>query len=653
MLAFICPHCGIRLQMDERFAGQPVECGGCHRAVNVPSAFKENSAPSPQVNPDVLAFLAAAQAEDELGRLGPYRILSVLGSGGMGVVFRAEDPRLQREVALKIMLPSLAANPVARERFLREARAAAALEHDHVVRLYEVAEENGVPFLAMQLLEGRSLEERLRREKRLPIREVMRIGRETAEALWAAHQKGLVHRDVKPSNLWLEGERGRVKVLDFGLVGAAGAPSQLTQLGTVIGSPGYIAPELARGGTTDPRGDLFSLGCVMYRMCTGELPFKGTDLVSFLAVAALETPRPIREMNSTVPPTLSKLVLKMLEQDPADRPISARMVAETIRAVEADEPSRQVPKIGVPRALSRSEVGTTLVDQPPSRGGGSEVARPSRTPSQVRKVEDRPPISDVVAVADEPTQTDAPLPRHDDIRSPTSPIPFVVAGLVLLGLAILAIGGVGTWWVLKSRVGSSASSGTPATDKRVEPFPLDRDKGKEPNPPPQAENDGPKGWTVLFRADDPNVWNTVSNGEKYAIPLHKAPARIRYLRLRRMDTRETLIVPMSRAQLDRATEPVGAGGYAWNGTAKLEWGGRHLGIAQGPRLKFPIKRGLIAVFNVGWDVFVGSGFGHQCFNDNTGQYFCWRGQQIKRTVFEIAVTDDDLTGEERRCLLSN
>src|SRR5262249_7079741 len=160
--------------------------------------------------------------------LGPYRVLKVLGAGGMGVVFHAEDPQLQRAVALKVVLPALAASASARERFLREARAAAAIEHDHIVTIHQVGEDRKLSFLQMQSLGGESLEDRLKREPKLPAAEVLRIGREVAEGLAAAHEGGLVHRDIKPANIWLEGNRGRVKILDFGLARAVADDAHLT-----------------------------------------------------------------------------------------------------------------------------------------------------------------------------------------------------------------------------------------------------------------------------------------------------------------------------------------------------------------------------------------------------------------------------------------
>jgi hypothetical protein len=291
--------------------------------------------------PEGLEFLAAPGQPDEIGRLGPYRVLAVLGKGSMGVVLKAEDEMLGRVVALKALLPALTHERTNRERFLTEARAAAAVAHDHVITIFQVGEAQApglgpIPYLAMSLLEGEALEDRLRREDRLSVPEVLRIGRETAEGLAAAHEKGLIHRDIKPANLWLEGKRGRVKILDFGLARPVSGGQDLTQTGVVLGTPAYMAPEQARGERVDARCDLFSLGCVLYQAATGERPFRGEDVFStLLAIVTEQTPRP-ELVNPDLPPPLAGLILRLLEKDRGRRPASAAEVAETLRAIEAE-----------------------------------------------------------------------------------------------------------------------------------------------------------------------------------------------------------------------------------------------------------------------------------------------------------------------------
>jgi serine/threonine protein kinase len=275
-------------------------------------------------------------SKDELGRLGSYRVLSIVGSGGMGVVYRAHDPQLDRIVAVKAMLPNLATNPIARERFLREARAAASLQHDHIVTIYQVGEERGVPYLAMPYLKGESLEQRLINEgKPLTVDETLRIAREIAVGLAALHDKGLVHRDIKPANIFLEGEPRRVKILDFGLARAMTADVQLTLEGTIVGSPAFMAPEQASRQPIDGRADLYSLGCVMYLMLTGTLPFEGDDAVTMLVAVQTTKPIALSERNVTVKGELSDLVMQLLAKKPGERPASAQVVMEAIRGLEA------------------------------------------------------------------------------------------------------------------------------------------------------------------------------------------------------------------------------------------------------------------------------------------------------------------------------
>jgi hypothetical protein len=171
-------------------------------------------------------------------------------------------------------------------------------------------------------------------------------------------------------------------------------------------------------------------------------------------------------------------------------------------------------------------------------------------------------------------------------------------------------------------------------------------RGQAPAANPDA-GAAPGTWTVLFSADDPSLWDTDSKGSQFAIPLKQAPAKVRYLRLRRMDSGEAMILPLTRDQLKNGKPPTTEVSVWWNGSAKKDWEGRHLGIVQVPRYKFPSPRGLIGVMTEGWDLFTGSGFGHKS-GVNDRQYYCWRGQEIRRTVFEIAVTDGTLHPDEQR-----
>jgi serine/threonine protein kinase len=295
----------------------------------------------------------------------------------MGMVFLADDPALKRSVALKVMLPEVAARPVARERFLREARSAAALAHDHIVPIFHVAEDRGVPFIAMPLLTGMTLDEYLRRKGRLTVPQALRVGRETAKGLAAAHAKGLVHRDVKPANLWLDATAGgRVKILDFGLARAAPSDEQLTHEGAVLGTPAFMSPEQAAGQPVGPASDLFSLGAVLYLLCTGRRPFPGDNAYAILIALAKETPTPVAALNPDVPPPLADLVMRLLEKDPARRPASAREVAEAIYAVER---KRLIEKL-------KREAGGG-----PTTVGGSHAVNPNPEESADARLEFDPP----------------------------------------------------------------------------------------------------------------------------------------------------------------------------------------------------------------------------------------------------------------------
>jgi len=210
-----------------------------------------------------LSFLRPTDKPGLLGLLDRYEVREEIGRGGMGLVLKALDPDLNRLVAIKVLSPILASNATARRRFVREAKAAAAVCHDHVVTVHSVDAADGLPYLVMQYVDGESLQARLDRAGPLAMEEIVRIGRQTATGLAAAHAQGLIHRDIKPANLLLENGVARVKITDFGLARMADDLG-LTQDGVIAGTPEYMAPEQARGEAVDPRADLFSLGSVLY-----------------------------------------------------------------------------------------------------------------------------------------------------------------------------------------------------------------------------------------------------------------------------------------------------------------------------------------------------------------------------------------------------
>jgi hypothetical protein len=290
------------------------------------------------------AFLKPALQPDELGRLADFRVLQLIGQGGMGIVFRAEDARLRRVVALKVMQPRFASETRIRQRFLGEAQAMAALKSDHVVTVYEVGVAGDFPFLAMEFLEGETLDSLQKRVGQFPLAQVVRIGKEAACGLAAAHARGLVHRDVKPSNLWLEAPTGRVKVLDFGLARLNSGDRQVSQPGLIVGTPAFMAPEQARGEAVDYRADLFSLGCVLYWLCTSQLPFKGTDVLSTLTALATHNPEPPKALSGHVVPALSDLIMELLQKDPRLRPASSQAVLDWMAAID---------RLGAPLVKSR------------------------------------------------------------------------------------------------------------------------------------------------------------------------------------------------------------------------------------------------------------------------------------------------------------
>jgi WD40 repeat protein/serine/threonine protein kinase len=590
MITFPCPGCGKLFKVKEDAAGKVGKCSQCGQSCQVPAATlavlpPPNAAPhdpcATQMEPppadsaptqaldesgeavqrrrvfDTFAegdttalpgshgvsldFLSPAQAEDELGRLGPYRVLRVLGKGGMGVVFHAEDVALRRAVALKAMLPAAAAGtPAARERFLLEARSAAAIEHDHIVTIYQVGEDRGVPFLAMQFLKGQSLEQRLEKEPKLPLAEAVRIGREVALGLAVAHTHGLIHRDIKPANIWLEEGTGRVKILDFGLARAVAEHTHLTQTGMILGTPAYMSPEQAAGEPVDGRADLFSLGCVLYRMVAGVPPFQGSSVISVLRAVALTEPRALRELDPKVPAAVSELVSRLLAKNPTARPPSAQAVVELIGKIEKGltaAPSTGTAKIRGPATPPPLPASAKKVHPEPAPSTaqtlpGELIALPAPRPAEaVRATVPKPAPAAPLRPVPVPHEEERKRKRRrdrpaEDNKSLGAAVWLILGGVLLL--VVVALGLIGFFVLRPTEEQSPPVAARPPINPQppVQPLVIKPQPGGNPlpvNPPPAGREQQAlrvlKGhtnglWSVAY---SPNSRRAASGGKDRAI----------------------------------------------------------------------------------------------------------------------------------------
>ena len=347
-------------------------------------------------------------------RFGPYRVISLLGTGGMGRVYLALDEALDREVALKTLLPALAADTEFVARFTREARAAASLNHPNITQIYATGQEGPIPYFAMELIRGRSLEGLVRQQGAIEARFAMTLIRQSATGLKHAADRGLIHRDVKPSNLMLAGD-GVVKITDFGLAKAAGADTGLTATGQVLGSPGYISPEQAQGGTLDRRSDIYSLGAAFYHLVAGRLPFQAPTAVAMILKHMNEPLRSPRALNAEVPFPVAAIIQKMMAKRPGERfQDYDALIAAIDRALAELAPEGVADPVGATVKRVLPEVRT-----PPEglvAGAGAAPRGPAarcRSPG-VRVPGDRPPAA-------WRSRRPAPTPKRDAAACRSSP----------------------------------------------------------------------------------------------------------------------------------------------------------------------------------------------------------------------------------------
>lgn len=347
-----------------------------------------------------------------LGRIGGYEVAGVIGSGGMGIVLKAFDRPLDRTVAIKVLAPRLASSGAARKRFAREAKAAATVLHPNVIVIHGVSNDGALPFLVMPYLRGESLQRRLDRQGPLPTEEIVRIAQQVASGLAAAHGQGLVHRDIKPANILLEDGVERVTLTDFGLARAVDDAS-MTRSGIIAGTPQYMSPEQARGDNVDARSDLFSLGSVMYAMCTGRPPFRAESSYGILRKITDTDPRPIREVNPNIPEWLDRIIQRLLAKSLDDRISSAEHISTLLQrclahlqqptVVELPEECRMPPNrrtlrlaplVSLCSLVLIAVIGSIISGAYDFGGSGPETVEPSTAASVITSSEDASSLED-------------------------------------------------------------------------------------------------------------------------------------------------------------------------------------------------------------------------------------------------------------------
>jgi eukaryotic-like serine/threonine-protein kinase len=450
--------------------------------------------------------------------LGRYRIVRLLGQGAMGEVYLAEDPQIQRQLAIKTLrLLDVRPDEIEerRERLLREARTAGRLLHPNIVTLFDAAEEDGWLYLAFEYVDGSDLAARLVKGPPLTLGEALRMMREASVGLDFAHRHGIVHRDIKPHNMLLDGE-GRLKISDFGIAKLAGQTTELTVTGSVMGSPHYLSPEQIRGVPLDGRSDLFSLGVVIYELLGGRRPFEG-DTIGTLVYQILHTePPPVEELRPDVPPRLRAVVRRLLAKEPEDRFATAGEVASEIAAAEAELGSAalSVPAAGLDAVTTRpltppatgTRAGTGAAAGATSGGTGGAVGGAPLAPSATGAPLP-PPLPEAPTVV-------VPSPSAAGAAQPSSRRGLLI-GLAAAALVLVIAVGVAGLLILRSQprpIQRLVQWLRPSSGQTAEPATPEENAAKTP-----AENGAP--------AEQPPATSGPPSAPTQAGPAEARPAR--------------------------------------------------------------------------------------------------------------------------------
>ncbi len=464
--------------------------------------------------------------------VGRYRIVKFLGAGAMGEVYLADDPQIDRQLAIKTVRLVGRAQEIddRKKRLLREARAAGRLLHPNIVTLFDAGEAEGLLYLAFEFVEGVDLAGRLDSPSRLSLRDVLRIARQSADALDYAHSQGIVHRDIKPSNILLD-RAGRVKIADFGIAKMAGQSTELTMVGSVMGSPQYLSPEQIKGEDLDGRSDVFSLGVVIYEILSGKRPFEGDTITSLVYQILHKELPPISELRA-VPPRLEGLMRRMLAKDREDR-LTAGEAARELAVIEMElsDETLSAPAAALDETFVLPRKASTgapvpipppppwLAGAPPTRS--TVAASPATTPSSPRpEAAAAPPPVEVQAAPPPPVQAAAmpavmpPLPARPS--SSKGPLIFVAVFLLLM---IAAVAGGGWYaynrWVKPNLAQMAQSGTTPAVPETPE---------ITPEPPPAALSITPA--PTPRPAATPNSARTSRSSEPAVVPVKETPSPI-------------------------------------------------------------------------------------------------------------------------------